>query len=224
MTRDVTAQVPGRRTGFSVKQLLTPGKDETSEMDTLEIKAKPLSLVGSVLSLRRDDYWDGGAHPSGAIEYYALDPTRLRARLTLTDLFPDRDVVRALWADPIVRRSLTKAGVQSPPATAAALERKLEDQSFGGEEGSKYGYGKDFLKGFSFHHLEGDRVAVRLCVSWYTEIYRFNSTEIGILLPIPARLRAAFQSAAAGREGFLTRSLPPALKGKEAFLINISRK
>jgi hypothetical protein len=219
-SRDVSA-VQGRRTALSLRQALFPSKPDMEGLTAYETTVRPLSLVGSLLSFRRDDYWSGGAHPSGDISYTTVDAARPKRRVKLTELFPDAAVRDALWKDAVVRRVLGKVGVTTAPAAAAALVKKLELQTFGGEEGFKYGFRADFLEGFAFHHLEGDRVAVRLCVPWGTEIFRFQSTEIGLLLQVPTSLRSSLQRAARGEEGFLMREAKRRFGDRSATLVSI---
>ena len=189
------------------------------------ISVEPMSLVGSLLCYRRDDYWEGGAHPSGAIGYDHVDAARPGKTLKLTDLFPDATVRDALWNDKIVRKVLTDAGVTTKPATSKALAEKLKFKTFSDKEGEiEYGFNPDLLSEFSFHHLEGDKVAVRLCVPWGAEVYRFQYTEIGLLLPIPARLRAPLRAAAAGRSGFLGREAKRRFKDRETSLFDTEEK
>jgi hypothetical protein len=217
--KDVRAT--GNGGSLSLRQVLFPTGDPAGTGHS-ESKVSPLSLVGSLISYRRDDYWDGGAHPSGWISYRTVDAARpkreLKRELKLTDLFPDRVVRDALWNDKIVRKALQSGGLKSPPATTRALVAALSDKTFGGDEGMTYGFSERFENGFSFHHLEGDQVAVRLCCAWGTEVYRFSSTEIGILLPAPPGLLAPLRLAAAGREGFLSREAKKRFKERASVL------
>jgi hypothetical protein len=202
---DVTAHKGAARPSLSLRRALAPQDDRLEGLTVYQCAVRPLSVVGSLLSYRRDDYWEGGAHPSGSISYSTVDAARPGRPLRLTDLFPDAAVRKALWNDPVVRRALSGAGVRREPQTAAALVAALEGKNFGGEDGFKYSFPGDLLTQFAFHHLEGDRVAVRLNVPWGAEIYRFQSTQIGLLLPVPSSLKAPLQRAATGREGFLMR-------------------
>ena len=61
------------------------------------------------------------------------------------------------------------------------------------------------LERFAFHHIESGKIAVRLNVSWGSEIHRFTTTQIGLLLPKPEKLSGPLTLAAAGKEGFLMR-------------------
>lgn len=199
------------------------GNPDLEGLSVYEVKVRPLSLVGSLLCYRRDDYWEGGAHPSGDLSYASVDLADPKRTVRLTDLFPDPDVTEALWNDPVVRKALKDAGVTTRPATAAALVKRLEGRTFGGDEGFQYGFPREMLSGFGFHHLEGDQVAVRIGIPWGAEIFRFQGTELGILLPIPSKLREPLRRAAAGQEGFLARSLPRALRGREITLVSDAR-
>ncbi len=219
-SRDVTGGRAGRAS-FSLKRLLFGAGLDPEGYTHYASTATPLSLVGPYLSFRRDDYWEGGAHPSGSIGYVTLRADRPGRRVSLTELFPDRQVRDALWSDRVVRKVLAAEKVTTPPATAAALVKRLEWKNFGGEEGSTYGFPDNLLQQFAFHHLEGDRVAVRLCVPWGAELYRFRSTEIGLLLPAPASLREPLRRAAAGREGFLMREAARRFAERKATLVEM---
>lgn len=224
---DVTAVPTSGRGSFSLKRHLFPGPPSSDDLEGLTflgVTVQPRSLVGPYLSYREDRYWQGGAHPSGSIGYHVIDVRNPKRAVALTDLFPQAQVRDALWNDPVVRKVLNKEGVRSRPATAAALVAALELKSFGGEEGMTYQFTGDFLRQFAFHHLEGNRVAVRLNVPWGAEIYRFRNTEIGILLPIPERLRIPLARAAAGREGFLFRGVARQFGDRDAVLLEVGRQ
>jgi len=182
-------------------------KDEKADpVDTyVECTVQPLSIVGSIACYERDYYWEGGAHPSGSIDYIAVDAASSGRKLSLTDLFPDSAVLEALMSDKIIRDTLKRNAVKGTPRTSKQLVELLAGKAFGGDENGQFGFQDDFLQRFAFHHIEGDKVAVRLNVSWNYEIYRFSSTQIGILLPIPARLRSALENADSRRQGFLMR-------------------
>jgi hypothetical protein len=225
--KDITAQPASGGRAFSLKRQIFPkgyGKGELEGMTSFTATAKPLSVVGSLLCIREDHYWEGGAHPSGSISYAAVDIAHPKRKLKLTDFFPDAQVRDALWADKIIHKTLADAGVKRKPATAFALQKALATKYFGGEEGQTYCFTVDFLSQFSFHHLEGNRVAVRLCVPWGAEIYRFQSTEIGILLPVPAALRSQIQAAADGKAGFLARQYAKRFEDQSATLVEVGER
>jgi hypothetical protein len=221
---DITAG--NRRTTLSLKKRLFPrwGKKEMEGLTYFSSDVKPLSLVGSLLSYERQDWWAGGAHPSGAISYATLDAARPFRTVKLTDLFPDLEVRDALWADSVVKRVAAREKIRTKPGTAAALVKALEFKSFGGDQDETYGFPDDLLERFAFHHMEGSRVAVRLHIPWGAEAYRGRVTQLGLLLRIPVGLRRPLQSAASGREGFLSRSVAARFKNKSAQLIEVGHE
>ena len=178
--------------------------------DSLECSARPLSLVGSLLTYRQDDYWTGGAHPSGNVAYRVVDAAAPGRQVSLTDLFDSKDILVALLADKLVTH--VREREKLPPVdTAEALVKQLANQEVGGEADDSYAFPAGMLQEFAFHHVEGQKVAVRLCLPWGGEIHRFHSSEIGLLLPIPARLREPLRKASDGSAGFLM------LNGKKLF-------
>jgi hypothetical protein len=225
-TSDITAT--GKKPRLSLqRKLIGKARGELEGYTAYRITVEPLSLVGSLLCYRRDDYWEGGAHPSGAIGYDHVDAARPERTLLLTDLFPDAAVRDALWNDSIVRKTLAGAGVKTRPATSKALVTRLAMKRFTEKEGGdeiEYIFPQALLSQFAFHHLEGNKVAVRLCIPWGAEIFRFRSTELGILLPIPARLRPSLQAAAAGRAGFLTRGAKARFRERDTVLFDAEEK
>jgi hypothetical protein len=229
-TQDLTAASAGTgRTVFSAlafeKRTSTLLKDEKEDPvdNYVECSVLPLSVVGSIACYERDYYWEGGAHPSGSIDFLAIDAASSNRKLLLTDLFPDADVLEALLSDKIIRDTLKRNNVKGTPRNCAQLVKLLAGKSFGGDENGQFGFQDDFLQRFAFHHVEGNKVAVRLNVSWNYEIYRFSSTQIGILLPIPARLRTALENADSRRQGFLMRDAMKIAGGRDTVLFTMGK-
>lgn len=169
----------------------------------IECTIQPLSIVGTIVSYERDYYWSGGAHPSGGIDFVSVDVTRPKHRLTLTDLFPDSVVLNALLKDKVVQETIKRNKLTKRPKTCAALVNFLKDKTFGGDENADFGFTENLLEQFAFHHVENGKVAVRLNVSWASEIHRFSTTQIGLLLPIPAKLSGPISLAGNRKQGFL---------------------
>ena len=177
-----------------------------------EYRYRVLSFVGGILALGEHHYWycPDAAHPGVYQGFHAIDLSRTereaaRGNTTseglglgakLTDLFPEQEVIDALMADKLVRRRLG-AGARRP-ATADELVGMLE-----GSSECEYAFEADMLNRWAIHHVDGDRVAVRIGLSHGCEAARGMITQIGILLKIPERLRASIAAAASGREGFL---------------------
>jgi hypothetical protein len=161
-------------------------------------------VVGSIISVERNDYVNcpGTAHPSVITWYSVIDAASPRRVVALNELFPERDIFAALMEDAIVKKTLAKAGVPTPGSlpelirTLAATEGECE-----------YAFTEDMLSHFAFHHLEGDKVAVRIGLSHGVEACRGELTQLGLLLPVPASLASALKAADAGSGGYVMRDL-----------------
>ena len=142
------------------------------------------SLVGPLLSVKATLYWEGGAHPGHLTRLETINLETGKSPVLLTDLFPEAALLAALLKDPIVLRSL--AGQK--PKTIRELVRIAD----GGCE-----IGFHLLdESFAFHHIQRDRVAIRIGLSHGCEVMRGNYTELGIYLPIPSSIRDFFEQAA----------------------------
>ena len=143
-----------------------------------------LSLVGPVLSLQEEDYCDcGGAHPTAGKQFRTIDLNSGRPAL-ITSMFQLESVFQALRADAVVKKALA-AGPK--PATLEALVKSLAMKTVTVGECDYY-FPEELLSRFAFYDVKGDRVAVRFSLSHASEICRGQMTQIGVELPIPARL------------------------------------
>jgi hypothetical protein len=68
--------------------------------------------------------------------------------------------------------------------------------------------------GYREAYVEKGRVAVRISVPYGSEIHRGQYTQLGILLPIPPRLRQALAAAANRQAGFLMQDAPKLTRGQ----------
>lgn len=176
---------------------------------------KLLSVVGSIISYEDDYglYCEQTAHPANESRFVAVDLSKpananrgkdeslLPGNVAkLTDYFPADVILKALLADAIIQKAL--AGKR--PRTLAELMKLIGDEfpTVADDEKLCFTLDPDLLTRFAFHHLEGDKVAVRLGLSG-TGVCRGNLTQIGLLLPIPAALKEALAKAETGSEGFL---------------------
>jgi hypothetical protein len=178
---------------------------------------KLLSVVGSIVSYE-DDYFlscENTAHPSGRARFVAVDLSKSTAPrrtppdasylpaqvASLTDYFASGEILKALMADALVRKALQG---QAAPRTLNDLLAYLKENfpSVADDEKQCFELDPDLLTRFSFHHIEGNRIAVRLGLSG-PEVCRDNLTQIGLLLPIPPSLKDALAKADSGSEGFL---------------------
>ena len=198
--RDLRASVGPRRVWTA---RTGPEKEarEMSDCPNYQVGMSLESVVGSIASYYESTYVEctGAPHPHQRATYRAVDVSRPRTPAKLTDWFPEQEVRAALLADPLVRKALADAHVRTPPARLDALVKLLSESN----TECKYSFPEDLLTHFAFHHLEGNRVAVRLGLPHGCEVVQGRLTELGILLPIPERLKAPLARAAAGREGFL---------------------
>lgn len=121
-----------------------------------------------------------------------------RESVALTDLFRQEDVFDALRSDRYVQKALRESKVDTPGNLTELVA------ALASEAGCEFGFDTDMLSRFAFHHLEGDKVAVRLGIS-NQSAHACNKgiTELGLLLPIPDALRGPLEDANARRSGFL---------------------
>ena len=211
-------------------------KAEKCEIDAKNIceterKFRLLSVVGSLVGLS-DKYYCGcqrEAHPTYYQRYTSIDlakPGKVYAvaedrstptkQVQLTDYFAADDVYRALLADPYVQKALKENKEAQPAKNLAELVKALA------EDGCRTGFDSDMLSRFVFHHLEGDKVAVRLGISNLSaHVCNKELTQLGLLLPIPAALRKPLQAADARQEGFLMKDLKQ-LAGTQLTLIKLT--
>jgi hypothetical protein len=160
-----------------------------------------LSLVGTVVSYQQADYVScpGTAHPSAQTSYQTLNLARPAQLPLLTDLFSEASVLTSLLAEPTIRAALRDLKPAKLPSTTQQLVALLTQWS-----GScAYGFSKDLLSRFAFHHLEGGKVAVRIGLSHGCEAMRGNLYPLGILLPIPNTLGLPLRKAQFRQAGFL---------------------
>jgi hypothetical protein len=175
-----------------------------------------LSIVGPLLVYRESGggYAPGTAHPTRYEVLRLLDVGRAGAQPSLLDFFGEKQLVAALKADRWIRKFDNGEGAFKRAGTLAELVDALDEEFAQGkaEEGDcAYDVSFDadgLVQQFYFHHLAGDKVAVRIVVAPGSEwCNRASGTqEIGLLLPIPARLRADLLKAQDGTAGFLARN------------------
>lgn len=156
---------------------------EVVESDTYTL----LSVVGPIVSVREQWYYEGGAHPSYGTSFRALDALT-GAKVSLRTLFTDDALFQALSADKVVREDLHGA----TPTTLDALLGALDGEC-------ARSMGPQLLEQFAFYEVDAaqHRVAVRIGVSHGCEVLRGTFTQIGVYLPIPPALSADLTAAAA---------------------------
>lgn len=122
----------------------------------------------------------------------------------LTDYFVEEDVLRALLADRVIQSALRTLNTSAQPQTLTELPELFAGNDYElGDTG--FELRPDFLTRFVFHHIEGDRVAIRIGLPPHYGANSSQHQQLGILLPIPNTLRQPLTLAAARQEGFLMR-------------------
>jgi hypothetical protein len=186
------------------------GLSVSDETVTFEV----LSVVGPILSYREmsGGYTAGTAHPTGYERLGTRDLSRADASPRLLDLFPEKQVVAALKADRWLRKFANPergfARATSVAELVAALDPDWAQENATGDEPEcslDVSFGDGFGGTFYFHHVEKDRLAVRIPVApgseWCNRLALRQ--EVGLLLPIPDALRVHVARAERGEAGFL---------------------
>jgi hypothetical protein len=162
-----------------------------------EIKVTPVAWLMPLLSLREELYQScpRAAHPGGETRLTTLAVDLNEHSLgsprpvVLTELYDAAVVSEALRRDPLVEKALQGKDV---PAELGALVRALAETPPVLDGKHCYSFPEDLLSRFAFHHREGSNVAVRLGLPGAGPC-RYELTELGLLLPIPAILERTFE-------------------------------
>lgn len=162
-----------------------------------------LSVVGPLVSVEEGGggYVKGTAHPYAYRRYVAMDMRKRGKPAVLSELFPKRALYEALMADTIVQQAL--AGKK--PGNFEALMTALD--GYVGPD-CEYRFDRDMLSSFAFHHVKGNRVAVRIGLTHGCEAARGALTVLGMYLPIPAALAGDLAAAQSRKVGFLQERAP----------------
>ncbi len=160
-----------------------------------------LSVVGPWVSYEQSSGgYTGGAHPYAHTAYVTEDVAKGKGSFSLLDVFPEKDVLQALKADGFVRKHIRDEAEFKKAQTVEAMLQSLD----AGEDCVGFQYGLDAVKrAVAFHHVEGNKVAVRIAFGYDNESCRGSKFVVGVLLPIPASLKPALERAAKRQEGFL---------------------
>lgn len=192
------------------RELLGPDPPTFAEYEsTSQVTLEPLSVVGPFVSY----YEGGGGYSPGAAHPYSYRQIQVRevsgaGTASLLSLYEEKTIVEALKADPWVRRFADEE------AAAATTVKDLVDHLSPSnvtdppEDCSTDAYfSADLVEHFAFHHLEGNRVAVRVGILYGSEVCRGTLHQVGLLLPIPEALREHLARAARREAGFLMKDV-----------------
>lgn len=183
-----------------------------------ENTVKVLSVVGSTISIERSEYGScpGAAHPSVNTVYESFSLANPDRRLTLGHYYDEKTLYDAIVSDPLVKKAMAAGGITHLPAT---LPEFLDLLSTSIAE-CEYAFSREMLSSFAFHHIEGNRVAVRIGLSHGAGACRGNLTQLGLLLPIPPTLADDLRAADSRTSGYLMRDLKK-IAGEESTMIKL---
>ena len=179
-----------------------------------------LSVVGSFVSYKLDETaycgsGEGGprwARPSTNINYRVVDLNLPARQIRLTHFYSENEILKALMADPLVKKAMQASKSKEPPKTVEQLAERFADEglvmkparaSEESPEGCEYTFPDEVLTQFAFHHLENNRVAVRISLTPNSGACSTGHAQLGILLPMPSSLKTSLYAAQSGKEGFL---------------------
>lgn len=148
------------------------------------------------------------------------DATKPGKAVKLTDFFSEKEVLQALLGDTLVKQALQNGDVPKQPATLNELLNLLEERELTTRK-CVFFLPEDYLTRFAFHHVEGNKAAVRLSLKPSIVACRGQKAELGFLLPIPEILKQSLSLAASGKEGFLMQQQSK-IGAKQATEINYS--
>lgn len=138
--------------------------------------------------------------------------------VSLTDFFGESVILKALLADPLIQKALAKVDTTTPPSTLDALYQVLSKAPsivVRTEDDCQFHLTEDFLTRFAFHHIDKERVAVRIALESTALGCLFEYVQLGIYLPIPDKLKLALKKAQKGQAGFLMNNLKKIAKEQQ---------
>jgi hypothetical protein len=163
-----------------------------------EFTYRLLSVVGPYLSFEETVYCDcGGAHPT-AVKHFRTIDLASSAPAQLTTFFPDRDILAALLADPLVTRALDGAKPNSLPALLNALADGTVDA-----KDCDYRFPDDLFSSFAFYDVQNGNASVRISLPNAAESCRGQMIQLGLSLAIPEAGRAWLADAKEQHAGLL---------------------
>ena len=209
---DILATREGK-TVFSARATAEHDVREFDQATEYSRKLALLSVVGSVMSFSDTSYCEcGGAHPISEARISTVDLERPGQPARLTDYFAEAEVVRAILADSLVQKAIGAKGKE------ATTLKDLVGLSISTKTCS-FVIAPDADSRFAFHHVEKGNVAVRLALSHDVEACRGQMAQLGLLLPIPERLRKPLEAASSGQEGFLMKDATKRSEGRSTALV-----
>ena len=199
-----------------------------------------LSVVGKYVSYLVDYVCPNGYRAIADISYRIIDASDPTRKVVLTDFFPSEYIRKALLADSYVKGIIGPEYLENPQTLLEVpyIKGKLDPEyknpfedlngllvsleyltasirSGGEERGEGFGIGESTLSSFAFHHIEGNKIAIRLALYSTAEATFGDLTQLGILLPIPGkRLDRSLSLANRKQEGFLMKDAKTVSNGQ----------
>jgi hypothetical protein len=130
------------------------------------------------------------AHPWASKTLETLD-MQTGKPVSLDTLFPAHAIHAAMMKDPLVQQALAGAKPKNLEELRDALAGKTLDS------GRVLFPAEGLFDHFSFHHVKGDQVAVRLALPPAIEAARGTYTQLGLYMDIPHELKQDLKRAAA---------------------------
>ena len=185
-----------------------------------------LSIVGNIASFQETEYvnCDSTPHPTIIIKYIARDLIS-GDKVQLTNLFSEADLVTALKNDNLIKTALSKTDPKDSIARLSKIVDDLRNKNITKIDnlnqlmlnglykalewseikfkGCNYRLAKDFLNQFAFHHLNKDKVAVRINLLPNSSACQTKDVQLGLYMPIPTNIKPQLEQADTGKNGFL---------------------
>ncbi len=175
-----------------------------------------LSVVGTIASMK-DIFEEGGQTLIyGDSKITTVNLANLDKVVSLIDFFGESVILKALLADPLIQEALVEVNTTTPPSTLDALYQVLDKApNIASGDDCYFRLSKDFLTQFAFHHIDKDRVAVRIALSPAMHGCQSEQAQLGIYLPIPNKLKSALKKAQKGQAGKLMNNLQKIAKEQQ---------
>ena len=143
-----------------------------------ETRAELTAQVGRTLGYLETTggYVPGAMHDWANTTFTTVDMESGKP-LALTDVFAKPALYQALMKDRLVQQALGGAKPANFDALVDALDGKMAPDE-------RYQFSRKMFQNFTFDHLEGNQVAVRLAIPYGTQAYRGTLTQLGLLLPM----------------------------------------
>jgi hypothetical protein len=150
------------------------------------VSFKPLSIIGDQIQYLETSRNDPGKNCAlrnvGNVQVASYDFQNKR-NTKITDFFSESDVIKNLLNDKIIQGFLN-----SKKPYIKSINELVEKLSDHNEKNCETTFDKNIIYNFSFHHIEGTKIAVRLWLSYMCgsvpadAAYKKGNLQIGLLL------------------------------------------